>query len=60
MPSDSYTNNRRDGWDYDAEGNLLSNFEVTYSYDAAGEIRTAGTYEPQSTATRGWMVTGSK
>ena len=50
--SDSYTNNRRDGWDYDAEGNLMASIDVTYSYDAAGEIRTVGTFEPQSTTTR--------
>jgi YD repeat-containing protein len=51
--SDSYLNNRRDGWDYDVEGNLLGSFDATYTYDAAGDIRTVGTYEPQSTTTRG-------
>jgi YD repeat-containing protein len=53
MPPDSYVNDRRDGWEYDAEGNLLGSPEATYTYDARGEIRTAGTYEPQSTTTRG-------
>jgi hypothetical protein len=53
MPPDSYTNDRRDGWDYDAEGNLLASVDATYTYDATGEIRTVGTYEPQSTTTRG-------
>ncbi len=51
--TDSYTNNRRDDWDYDAEGNLFGSPDTAYTYDAAGEIRTAGTYEPQSTTTRG-------
>jgi YD repeat-containing protein len=50
--SDSYTNHRRDGWSYDAEGDLSASVDATYSYDAAGDIRTAGTYEPQSTTTR--------
>jgi hypothetical protein len=53
MPADSYTNNRRDGWDYDLDGNLLVSADAAYTYDAAGEMRTAGTYEPQSTTTRG-------
>ncbi len=50
--ADSYTNNRRDGWDHDAEGNLLASPDATYTYDAAGAIRTVGTWEPQSTTTR--------
>ncbi|MDX6530034.1 MAG: hypothetical protein QOH41_2324 [Blastocatellia bacterium] len=39
--SDSYNNNRRAGWSYDAEGNLLTNYQQTYSYDAAGQMATA-------------------
>jgi YD repeat-containing protein len=53
MPADSYVNDRRAGSDYDAEGNLLGSPEATYTYDARGEIHTAGTYEPQSTTIRG-------
>ncbi|HSS22564.1 MAG TPA: hypothetical protein VLL54_21005 [Pyrinomonadaceae bacterium] len=53
MTPDSYSSNRRDGWNYDAEGNLFASTDLTYSYDAAGEIRTAGTSQPQSTTTRG-------
>jgi YD repeat-containing protein len=50
--SDSYQNNRRTGWDYDAEGNLLNGSDGSYSYDAAGDIRTVGSYDPVSTTTR--------
>jgi YD repeat-containing protein len=37
--SDSYVDNRRSGWSYDADGNLLSG-PNTYAYDAGGEINT--------------------
>jgi YD repeat-containing protein len=39
--SDTYSNNRRVGWTYDAEGNLLSDAGRQYTYDAAG--RTSST-----------------
>jgi YD repeat-containing protein len=39
--SDTYANNRRVGWTYDAEGNLLSGAGRQYTYDAAG--RTTST-----------------
>jgi len=32
----SYTNNRKQGWSYDAAGNVLANDEMGFSYDAAG------------------------
>ncbi|MBC8029018.1 MAG: hypothetical protein H7Z16_02820, partial [Pyrinomonadaceae bacterium] len=51
--SDSYTNNRRPDWNYDADGNLLGNVDTTYTYDAAGRIGTVGTYEPASATNRG-------
>jgi len=36
--SDSYTNNRRVGWQYDADGNLTNNNARQYTLDAAGRI----------------------
>ncbi len=39
--SDTYSNNRRVGWTYDAEGNLLSDAGRQYTFDAAG--RTSST-----------------
>ena len=36
--SDSYTNNRRNGWQYDADGNLTDNNARQYSYDAANRM----------------------
>jgi hypothetical protein len=50
--TDSYSNNRRTYWDYDASGNLLGTGEITCTYDAAGSIGTVTTYDPQSTTTR--------
>ncbi|HJP93641.1 MAG TPA: DUF4214 domain-containing protein [Pyrinomonadaceae bacterium] len=38
--SDTYTNNRRNGWTYDADGNLLNPSTRQYSYDAAGRSNT--------------------
>src|SRR5689334_10320749 len=35
--TEMYTNNRRDGWPYDADGRLLSG-GANYFYDAAGRI----------------------
>jgi YD repeat-containing protein len=32
----SFTNNRKASWTYDNEGNLLSNADASFSYDAAG------------------------
>ena len=32
----SFTNNRNAHWAYDNEGNLLSNYEASFGYDAAG------------------------
>ena len=36
--SDTYSNNRRVGWTYDANGNLLSGGGRQHTYDAAGRI----------------------
>ena len=38
ISNDSYTNNRRTGWTYDAEGNLLNDLKRTFTYDAAGKL----------------------
>jgi len=35
--NDSYSNNRRTGWSYDAQGNLTDNLKRQYTYDAAGQ-----------------------
>jgi YD repeat-containing protein len=51
--SDSYVENRRSGWSYDADGNLLSMTGGTFSYDAAGNVKVAGTFDPVSSTTRG-------
>ena len=53
MTSDTYQHNRRSGWIYDAEGNLLTGLDNSYSYDAAGRIKTVDSYDPTSTTTRG-------
>ena len=50
--ADSYTNDRRTDWDYDASGNLLESADATYTYDTAGSISTVATIDPQSTTTR--------
>ena len=36
--NDSYTNNRRNAWTYDPQGNLTNNLKRQYSYDAAGQM----------------------
>jgi YD repeat-containing protein len=36
--SDSYTNNRRIGWTYDADGNLTNDLSHQRTYDAAGQL----------------------
>lgn len=38
----SYTNHRRDGWQYDAMGNLTSDDQFNYKWDAAGRNREIG------------------
>jgi hypothetical protein len=38
VSSDSYVNNRRNGWSYDADGNLTNNGSRQYTYDAAGRM----------------------
>lgn len=50
--SDTYVNNRRSWWSYDAAGNLLGSDDAAYAYDAVGSIVTVSTYEPESTTTR--------
>ena len=40
ISSDTYTDNRRNGWQYDAEGNLTNNITRQYTYDAAGRMST--------------------
>ena len=50
--SNTYTNNRNDSWNYDAQGNLLAGINTIYSYDAAGRIRTVSTSDPDSTTAR--------
>jgi hypothetical protein len=37
--SDSYVNNRRNGWTYDANGSLLNLPARQYTYDAAGRMK---------------------
>jgi YD repeat-containing protein len=49
---DSYLNNRSSNSDYDADGRMLGSIDATYSYDAAGDISTVGTDDPQSTTAR--------
>jgi hypothetical protein len=38
ISGDSYSNNRRVDWQYDAAGNLTDNLAIQYSYDAAGRM----------------------
>jgi YD repeat-containing protein len=40
ISTDSFTDNRRSGWQYDAEGNLTDNLARQYTYDAAGRMST--------------------
>ena len=51
--SDAYLNNRRTGWTYDANGNLLNGADGSYSFDAAGRIKEVGSFDPVSSTTRG-------
>ncbi|MEK6278778.1 MAG: hypothetical protein AABN95_00330 [Acidobacteriota bacterium] len=37
----TYTNNRRNGFSYDAAGNLMSDGSQSYTYDATGQQATA-------------------
>src|SRR6185437_13204961 len=46
---DTYVNNRRQGWQYDADGRLLSSSSSTYTYDAAGQITSFGDSDPYKT-----------
>ena len=45
---DTYTNNRRDFWSYDADGRLLSGSSM-FTYDAAGFISSFGDGDPFTT-----------
>jgi YD repeat-containing protein len=44
----TYINNRRQGWQYDADGRLLSG-DTFYSYNAAGQISSFGAGDPYAT-----------
>jgi hypothetical protein len=44
----SYINNRRQGWQYDADGRMLTGVTY-YSYDSAGRISTFGDGDPYET-----------
>jgi YD repeat-containing protein len=46
--TETYTNNRRAGWQYDADGRLLSG-NGYYYYDAAGQIYSFGDGDPYKT-----------
>lgn len=46
--NETYTNNRRVGWVYDADGRLLSGSSY-YTYDAAGQISSFGDGDPYTT-----------
>lgn len=46
--NETYTNNRRFGWLYDADGRLLSG-RSQYTYDAAGQIASFGDEDPYMT-----------
>jgi YD repeat-containing protein len=50
--ANSYSNDRNQGFDYDAEGNLLDMGGTTYTYDSAGAILTVASTDPQTTTTR--------
>jgi YD repeat-containing protein len=47
--ADSYVNNRRVGWSYDADGRLTSGSTGYYSYDAAGQVHSFGDWNPYKT-----------
>lgn len=38
ISSDFYTNNRRNGWQYDADGNLVGDTSRTFTFDAAARM----------------------
>jgi len=57
---ETYTNNRSSAASYDAEGNQTENLDATYTFDAAGNIRTVATSDPQSTTTRTVDGTGQQ
>ena len=46
--NETYTNNRRLGWQYDADGRLLSGSNY-YTYDSAGQISSFGDGDPYTT-----------
>ena len=52
FPKPIRTNNRSSAAGYDADGNQTGNSDATYSFDAAGNIATVATYDPQSTTAR--------
>jgi hypothetical protein len=45
---ESYRDNRRTGWTYDADGRLLSGSN-DFTYDAAGQITSFGFADPEIT-----------
>jgi YD repeat-containing protein len=47
--TETYTNNRRTGWQYDADGRLLSGSSGMYTYDAAGQVASFGDDDPYRT-----------
>jgi YD repeat-containing protein len=49
--SDTFSNNRRNGWSYDADGSLLAG-DNTYSYDAGGEVKIVDQNNPSGTMER--------
>ncbi len=58
--SDTYLNNRRADWGYDAEGNLLAGADSSYTYDAAGRISTVASFDPVGSTIRGLDGTGQQ
>src|SRR5262245_7296439 len=46
--TETYINNRRQYWQYDADGRLLWG-NTNYSYDAAGRISSFGDWDPYKT-----------
>lgn len=47
--TETYTNNRRFGWQYDADGRLLSGSTGYFTYDAAGQTTSFGDEDPYAT-----------
>ena len=45
---DSYVNNRRVGWTYDADGRVVAGSNI-FTYDAAGQLISFGFADPHQT-----------